>query len=186
MFKDLDFVTMEAQVSPLKGTWTDRVVPGKVEILFDNRYSPGYAWMYSYEKRLKYRIEEALDRRLGSVERKLFGPDAALSEGLSNAFVHGNHRNPNLPIEVHTAVGQKGLAFSIRDQGTGFDVTSTIRDAERNSRKLYHIAGNGMRALLKSEDIVICYTDGGSTLNLMLDFASLSCSSGSQQERTGS
>ncbi len=174
MFEDIDFRKMESQISPLKGAWIDREVPEEVELLPNNRYAPGYAWMFSYEKRLKHRIEKTLGHPLGSLERRLFDSDGGLSEGFSNAFVHGNRRNAALPIEVHTAVGRGGLAFSIQDQGAGFDVASTIRAAKRNGRTFFHIAGNGIRSLLTSQRIVVSYSRGGRTLNLMLMFSSLS------------
>jgi len=143
------------------------VVPRDVEILRNFRYSPQYAWMYSYEKRLKYRIEEASGRPLKGMERRLFGADGVLSEAISNAFAHGNGRQNDLPIEIVTLIGTAGLAFSIRDCGEGFDVRKTISDFARGGA-YFKCAGNGLRTLNDHDGIVAAYTEGGRVLNLLV------------------
>ena len=169
MFGKQRFEEMVDAISPMVARWRDVVVPGEVDLLPNNRYSPRYAWMFSYEKRLKYRIEELLGRPLGELERHMFGSDGAFSEGLSNAFVHGHRRDPKRPLEIRCAVGRRGLAFSIRDQGPGFDVARQLELVRRGAAH-YHFAGNGMRVLAESTTILASYEDGGGRLNLMAPF----------------
>jgi len=152
-------------IAPLAAMWRDIVVPRNVEILPNFRYSPVYAWMYSYEKQLKYRIEEASGRSLGAAERLLFGADGVLSEAISNAFVHGNGRRTDLPIEVASLVGKGGMAFSIRDCGDGFDLNRTITAVARG-RTYFKYAGNGLRALSDRDGVVAAYAEEGRVLNL--------------------
>ena len=154
-----------ANIAPLAATWRDIVVPRNVEILPNFKYSPVYAWMYSYEKQLKYRIEEASGRPLGTVETLLFGADGVLSEAISNAFVHGNARRTDLPIEVVTLVGKGGMAFSIRDRGEGFDLNRTITAVARGGA-YFKYAGNGLRALSDRDGVVAAYAEEGRVLNL--------------------
>ena len=56
-------------IEPVVAAWEEPVVPSQIELLPHSSYSPRYAWMYAFEKRLKYRIEEALGARLGELER---------------------------------------------------------------------------------------------------------------------
>jgi len=164
-----------ADIAPLAATWRDIVVPRDVEILPNFRYSPVYAWMYSYEKRLKYRIEEASGRPLKGTERRLFGADGVVSEAISNAFVHGNGRRDDLPIEIVTLVGMAGLAFSIRDCGEGFDVRKTISAVARGGA-YFKCAGNGLRALNDHDGVVAAYTEGGRVLNLLVLYSGVTTS----------
>ncbi len=169
MFIAQRFEEMVDAISPVVGRWQDVVVPGEVELLPNNRYSPRYAWMFSYEKRLKYRIEELLRRPLKELEHHLFGSDGAFSEGLSNAFVHGHRRDPAKALEICCATGRRGLAFSIRDQGPGFDVAHQLELARRGAAR-YHFAGNGMRVLAESTEIQAAYEEEGRQLDLMVRF----------------
>ena len=154
-----------SEIDPVLDQWTDLVVPRDVEIMPNFGYTPDYAWMYSYEKRLKYRIEACSRRPLGSVERLLFGEDGVFSEAVSNAFVHGNRRRTDLPIEIVTVVGERGLAFSIGDCGDGFDFEATLAAVSRGL-VYFKCAGNGLRALNDREDVVASYARGGRVLHL--------------------
>lgn len=168
MREDLSIDSLLRRLAPVRAEWRDRVVPDEVEILEHFEYRPGYAWMYSYEKELKRRIESALDRPLGSFERALFGTGGCLSEGLSNAWAHGHQRNGRLAIGVQTIVSRRGLAFAVRDQGPGFDVEAVLAQASRGSRGFYHFAGNGLRTLIARPDLSFTFGDGGRTLLLHL------------------
>ncbi len=155
-------------VIPVLAEWTDEVVPDLVELFADHHYAPNYAWMYAYEKRLKYRIEEVLGQPLGGLERILFGPDGVLSEAISNAFVHGHHRDPSRPIRVGCRVGTRGLLFSIGDQGKGFDVTKVLTALGRGGA-YFHVAGNGLQTFDKTPGVVVSFADGGRTQHIKLD-----------------
>jgi len=169
MIVEYSFDQMVEGVAPVVLCLEEEVVPGRVELLPNNRYSPRYAWMFSYEKRLKHRIEAELGRPLGELERRLFGSDGAFSEGLSNAFVHGHRRDPALPLAIRCAAGRRGVAFSIRDRGPGFDVARQIELARRGAAP-YHFAGNGLRVLVESPAVAAAYGEGGRRLDLMALF----------------
>jgi hypothetical protein len=148
--------------------WIDEVIPAEVELLPNHGYSARYAWMFAYEKRLKYRIEDCLGRPLKDVERVLFGTDGVVSEVLSNAFVHGHRRNPELMIRVSCSVSRKALLFTIVDQGGGFDSDAVAAKLNRGVG-YFHQAGNGMRALAEKPGITASFETGGRTTNLRVD-----------------
>jgi hypothetical protein len=155
------------RVGEILDEWRDEVVPGAVEPLPHGHYSPVYAWMYAYEKALKRRIERIRGRKMAlPTERRLFGPDGAVSEGLSNAFLHGHKRRPDATITVRCCVGRRGLLFSIRDQGRGFDVTSALEGLQKG-HGYFHMAGNGLRSFA-GDGIEAGYADGGRTLHLLI------------------
>lgn len=169
MIVDLDFTDCGNRLAPLVATWSDEVVPQRIELLPHSSYSSRYAWMFAYEKGLKRRIERALGHPLGAWERRLFGADAPFSEGLSNAFLHGNRHDPLRTIEVRTAVSRLGLAFAIHDDGDGFDVARAF--AALNSGKAYfQVAGNGLRTFAVDSHVSAAYTDGGRSLILFAPF----------------
>lgn len=149
-----------APIAPVLAEWTDEVVPAAVPVISDHRYKPDYAWMYSYEKTLKYRIEDALGRSIGSLEKALFGVDGALSEVLSNAFVHGHRRDPSRAITVFIVVGERGVVARVQDQGPGFDVQRVVRLA-KDGGTYFQLAGNGLRTLLQRRDVTAYFSENG-------------------------
>lgn len=170
MLARLSFEEARERTLPALADWTDRVVPAEVSGSPSHQYSPAYAWMYAYERQLRRAIEHALGRKLGPLERALFGPGQPVSEGLSNAFVHGHRRDASLPIEVRVVVGRHGLCLAIRDQGRGFDAAAAIEALEKG-RAYFRIAGNGLRALRERPDAVASFSDDGRTLLLLFPFA---------------
>lgn len=166
MIVDLDWRAMRRRLGPLAAEWRDVVVPAEVDVLPDSLYTPAYAWMYAYEKGLRDRIEKALRRPLGRRERDLFGPDTALSETLSNAFVHGHGRDPVRPITVHCLISRVALGFSVRDGGDGFDVEAKLAQVRRDGG-YYRMAGNGLRVLVRSQGVEASFEDGGRTANVL-------------------
>jgi hypothetical protein len=171
MFEEFDYESARQALQPLMAEWEDRVVPGAVELILDHSYSPIYAWMFAYEKRLKHRLEEFLHLSLRPWERVLFGSDGAFSEGLSNAFLHGHGRNSDLAITVRVAASPQGVLFSIRDQGPGVDCGPLLVRLKKGG-VYYHRAGNGLRILAESPGLRASYSDGGRTLNLLLPLPS--------------
>ena len=160
-----DESTFRLKDETLIAAWDDAVVPGEVELLPHTHYSPMYAWMYAYEKKLKRRIEKTLGRPLGQLERALFGQDGAVSEALSNAFLHGHRRDPARVIHVSTQVARPMLLVSVRDSGPGFDVPAALGAMEHGGT-YFHMAGNGLRCLATSDRIQAAYTNGGRTIVL--------------------
>ena len=95
----------------------------------------------------------------------MFGGDGVFSEALSNAFVHGHQRDRDIAIDITTIVGLSGLAFSISDQGRGFDVEKIVT-AACNGGRYFNYAGNGLRALCQREDVVACFRKKGRVLQM--------------------
>jgi hypothetical protein len=157
----------QARLGPLLAEWLDEIVPRAVQPPPHSTYSPVYAWMYAYEKALRRRLERTLGRPLGVWERRLFGPDGAFSEGLSNAFLHGHRRDPSLAIQIACRVAHQGLDLSIHDQGPGFDFEAS-RAARLRGGAYFNVAGNGLRCFESDPDIVAAYADGGRTLHLLV------------------
>jgi Histidine kinase-like ATPase domain len=172
--RHLSFDALCRPLEPLVARWMDAVVPQQVEPVPNNLYSSTYAWMYAYERGFRDRLEHALGRPLGAAERVLFGTDGVVSEGLSNAFVHGHGRAENLPIEVECRAAWCAIGVSIRDRGHGFDVDQVL-DALSRGRSYYRFAGNGLRALDRNPRVLASWGGGGRALYLRVD---LSCSSG--------
>jgi hypothetical protein len=165
VFGDVDYSSSAARLAPLDDEWCDSVVPAGVEVVADSPYAAGYAWMYAYERGVRRRVARALGRPLGAVwERRLFGADGVVSEGLSNAFLHGHRRDGSLPIQVCWAVSRKGLAALIADGGPGFDVTRCVGSL-RGGRAYFHVAGNGLRTFARSREVVVSFARGGRELH---------------------
>ncbi len=167
MIRDLDFDGALARIAPVHHRWVDEVVPRAVPPHRYATYSPLYAWMFTYEKSLKKKLEAALSRPLGRLERRLFGPDGVISEGLSNAFLHGHRRQTELTITVECAVGVGGVAVAIRDQGSGFDVNAALQKLRRGGG-YFHVAGNGLRTFAAATDIEVGFANGGRMLILLV------------------
>ena len=60
-------------------------------------------------------------RRLGFAEDALFGIDLAVREAVTNAVLHGNRQDENVPVEIEMAGTDDGLTVTVRDRGQGFD-----------------------------------------------------------------
>lgn len=154
-------------LQPVISIFEETVVPQKVELLPNNTYALNYAWMYSYEKKLKYRIEDLLGNKLVYAQEKiLFGAGGAVSEGLSNAFVHGHKKDNRKVIKVWVCVAKKGLGFVIRDNGKGFNY-ETILKQYQSGQPFFSIAGNGFSRLFTSEGFSACYQKAGTQLCIL-------------------
>lgn len=72
-----------------------------------------------------------LDDAVGEITRAIDGTTfwgdvegigLAVREALVNAIVHGNHSNPEKPVDIAVAVNERcDLVIIIRDSGSGFD-----------------------------------------------------------------
>ena len=82
--------------------------------------------------------EAAVDvaRRAGFAPEALYGVDMAVREAVTNAVLHGNRQDENVPVEIGMAGTDDGLTVTVRDRGEGFD-TSHLPDptAEENILK---------------------------------------------------
>ncbi len=169
MLGEAHFDSSLEMLAPLGDEWRDSLVPDTMAIVADAPYSSAYAWMYAYERLARRRLAKALGRPLGGWERRLFGPGGVFSEAASNAFVHGHRRNGGLEIAVRWAVSRKGMAFSIANQGPGFDAKDVLRAFNRRA-VYYHVAGNGLRAFVQAPDVVVAFSDCGRELHARVRF----------------
>ncbi len=170
MIVDIGEEELRLGMETILETWTDEVVPAKVDIFPNYGYSARYAWMFAYEKRLKYRIEDSLGKPIKSIERTLFGSDGVVSEVLSNAFVHGHRRNPDVAIRVSCSVSRGALLFTVEDQGAGFDSDAMTAKFNRGAN-YFHQAGNGMRSLSQRPGVIASFENGGRRVNLRVDLS---------------
>jgi hypothetical protein len=170
LFSNIDFASAVAEIAPLLDEWRDPVVPASVESSPNSPYAVDYAWMYAYERGVRRRLERALRRPLGVWQTRLFGQDGVVSEGLSNAFLHGHQRDGSRPIEVRWAVSTKGVAAAIADLGPGFDVPARVRSLERGYG-YFNVAGNGLKTFARSEEIHVAFRNGGRELHLLALFS---------------
>ena len=155
------------ELNPVIAVFEEQVIPSQVELIDNNNYTQNYAWMYSFEKRLKYRIEKLLDCKLTyDQERIIFGVGGAVAEGLSNSFVHGHHKNENMSFNVWVTVSTKGLGFVITDSGPGFNFND-IYIKFKKGKSYFNIAGNGFSLLNNSNDIYACYRMHGTQLCIL-------------------
>lgn len=167
MFTPIELGTCLQRIAPMIESWTDTIVPAAIVPIHGPTYRREYAWMYAYERTIKTRIHRALGHSLGNVERCLFGADGAVSEALANAFLHGHRRDPGRPIELRCAIGRRGVAFLVRDQGPGFDVGAALDSLARGGT-YFHIAGNGLRAIATALEVEAWYSEGGRALTLLV------------------
>jgi serine/threonine-protein kinase RsbW len=60
-------------------------------------------------------------RRLGLSEEAAYGLDLAVREAVTNAVLHGNKQNADVPVELTFVDTGAQLIVTVRDRGTGFD-----------------------------------------------------------------
>jgi serine/threonine-protein kinase RsbW len=59
--------------------------------------------------------------RSGIAEDVAFGVDMALREAVTNAVLHGNHKDEAKLVRITAKVSPEGFEISIHDEGTGFN-----------------------------------------------------------------
>lgn len=87
----------------------------------------------------------------------------AVIEGTNNAIIHGNKLDENKPVSISCLRNEKGLVFSIKDQGSGFNY-SNIPDptAEENIENPH---GRGIFLMRNLADKV-SYNESGNVVEL--------------------
>lgn len=56
-------------------------------------------------------------------DSKYYNAVIALTEAVNNAIVHGNRRDSSKEVYISVAIGQTEIVFTVRDQGSGFDLS---------------------------------------------------------------
>ena len=123
----------------------EAVVPGECPFHANSTYRHEYDWLYRYERILAAKLKFLLE----DFRYELIGEKGILCEALSNAYLHGHNRNPELPIHVRIYSGKAGALVRIVDSGKGFDIDQVIDWLQRGKR-YFNRAGNGMMLMLTS------------------------------------
>jgi anti-sigma regulatory factor (Ser/Thr protein kinase) len=111
-------------------------------------------------------LKAELSERFAGVPRPQLIRDllAPLKNALGNAYKHGNRRDRAKSISVQIVMTRKGALIAITDEGSGFDVASTLR-ALREGQRAPSDRGAGFRNLDRAQSIV-SYEDDGRTILL--------------------
>ncbi|MFO8057978.1 MAG: ATP-binding protein [bacterium] len=131
-------------------------------------YLPEYDWMFLFERNLARKLDKWLEEH----RRELVGASGLLSEALSNAYCHGNRRDPAKPIHISVLKSHKGLLVRIKDAGAGFNFPETFHKLQKGGN-YYKLAGNGIKRMISSEVFAVFYTEGGRSFNLLYLFEGL-------------
>ncbi|MBD3318112.1 MAG: ATP-binding protein [Chitinivibrionales bacterium] len=91
-----------------------------------------------------------------------FGLRLVLSEGITNAIVHGNKENAAKPVSVKIKLTETRITISVKDTGGGFDWRSRVTEGmpEFDSPR-----GRGV-ALMQAYGYEVQFNDKGNILTL--------------------
>ena len=148
----------------------DEVIPKQFPECPNTPYQPEYDWLFQYERDLA----AFLGKWLSSYRYELIGEKGILCEALSNAFSHGNRKDPFKTIQVRIWLGENGLLVKIKDNGDGFNVRETY-ERYRKRKRYYALAGNGMRLMAESENFGVFYDAGGTIFYMLYLFKTKLC-----------
>jgi anti-sigma regulatory factor (Ser/Thr protein kinase) len=111
-------------------------------------------------------LKAELSERFAAVPRPELIRDllAPLKNALGNAYKHGNRRDRAKSISVQIVLTRKGALIAITDEGSGFDVASTVR-AMRYGERAPSDRGAGFRNLDRANSVV-SYENAGRTVLL--------------------
>jgi Histidine kinase-like ATPase domain len=124
-------------------------------------YREEYAWLFYYERRLLRQTRDWLEPH----RHELIGAKGLFSEALSNAYAHGNQRDPTREIIVELIGGHNEHEVRITHSGNGFDVNNVL-ERFRNRSHYYNIGGNGLRKFDESATYRVFFDDSGRTIYL--------------------
>lgn len=94
-----------------------------------------------------------------------------LTEAFGNAVTHGNGNDPDKQIQVIFEQKPEGLSFTVKDEGTGFDITKIPDPTDLNTDP-EEAKGRGI-FLIKSLADEIKYSDNGSTVEILFKISSI-------------
>jgi serine/threonine-protein kinase RsbW len=94
----------------------------------------------------------------------------AVTEAVENAIVHGNLENKEKHVLIHFDFSQKGIDFTIEDEGAGFDYNS-IPDAT-DTQGNPEMKGTGIY-LIKALTDEVHFLDNGRKIQLIFNTTSI-------------
>ena len=111
-------------------------------------------------------LKVALSERFADVPRLELMRDLLipLRNALGNAYKHGNGHDPVKAISVEVTLTRKGALVAVTDEGSGFDVTLTLRRFQEQNDYFVN-RGAGFRNLQEAGSTV-SYENGGRTVLL--------------------
>ncbi len=95
----------------------------------------------------------------------------ALNEAVTNSIVHGNKQDANKTVTIVFEAKNKGLFFTVSDQGNGFDFDN-YPDPTDITISNYAAIGKGLY-LIKSLSDVITYNSDEKTLEIGFTISSI-------------
>ena len=90
----------------------------------------------------------------------------SLSEAVNNAIIHGNNKNPEKQVVVHSALDEENriLTISVQDEGEGFD-PEEIPDPLKEEN-LLNESGRGVYLIRQYAD-ELQFSEGGSKATII-------------------
>jgi anti-sigma regulatory factor (Ser/Thr protein kinase) len=137
------------------------VIPASQAHHPSNVYREEYSWQFAVERRLLRQARQWLEPQ----RHDLIGSRGLLSEALSNAYAHGNRRDPDLPIQVELVVDTPEYELRVTHSGDGFDV-SQVFSRYRSGAHYYNVGGNGLRKFDESVSFRVYFDVTGRTVHL--------------------
>jgi hypothetical protein len=161
----LDTPKLREELQPERDhlVYKERIVPSRQPRPHRCPYSLQYRWLFGFERRLAAKLSDWLP----DCYEHLFGTGGLISEALSNAYCHGNRRNPDRPIWVRVYDGPFGLMVEIEDSGRGFDHERHTHQRSEANRTCSRDTGLGLRAMLKNAEFGVAYYRGGRVFRLV-------------------
>jgi serine/threonine-protein kinase RsbW len=81
-------------------------------------------------------------RRVGLSEEAAYGLDLAVREAVTNAVLHGNKQDADVPVEITFADAGAQLIVTVRDRGQGFNPTEVADPTD--PQNLLKTSGRGI------------------------------------------
>lgn len=95
----------------------------------------------------------------------------SVTEAFTNAVVHGNNNDTSKFIEIEYRNTVSGLAFSVKDQGDGFDFNSVKNPIEAETEE-ESLKGRGI-FLMRSLSDKIRFLENGSKIEMLFKISSI-------------
>jgi hypothetical protein len=89
-----------------------------------------------------------------------------INEIFLNAFDHGNHGIPYLPVSVKIFEGTRGNVLRVVDSGEGFDYQGIIRNMRAEQEYPHKRAGWGMGAFYCYPEFLVSFEGKGNIINV--------------------
>jgi serine/threonine-protein kinase RsbW len=105
-------------------------------------------------------------RRLGLGDEAAYGVDMAVREAVTNAVLHGNQQDETKRVEIKFHGSPEMLEITVRDRGTGFDLSSVPDPTD--PQNLMKASGRGILFMRTFMDDVVYsrHPEGGTVVRM--------------------